>query len=206
MALNACRTNGPVSLFTKYPSLHASRLVLVAKSNCIQYRSTMANPPTQFGQQQWAFITKTRAAIKNDPRGFFAENNWRNITPTGGKNDSNLFCRNKKTTVDAFYVRPICCWVPHLLISNHMYHHVPRCKLKDDIDLVKSRWINFPKVLIGVSTHRYLDTMLYYCAKCDGTYFPDITRSLCNWMPTLLLVTLITTLGMAMPSMSRCFP
>ena len=109
----------------------------------------MANPPTQFGQQQWAFITKTRAAIKNDPRGFFAENNWRNITPTGCKNDSNLFCRNKKTTVDAFYVRPICCWVPHLLlISNHV-PSCPRCKLKDDIDLVKSRWINFRKSCLG---------------------------------------------------------
>jgi hypothetical protein len=129
----------------------------------------MANSPTQFGPKQWAFITKTRANIKNDPRAFFAENNWRNIMPMGGKNDSNLFCVNNKITVEEFYPRGIACWVPHLLISNHV-PTCPRCKLKDHIDLVKSRWINYPKILYGVTSHRYLDTMLYYCVKCDGTF------------------------------------
>jgi hypothetical protein len=129
----------------------------------------MADPPTQFGPEQWSFIVKTRAAVKADPKAFFSQNNWRQITPNGGRNDSTLLAANTKTTVGSFYVRPICCWVPHLLIANHI-PTCPHCKMKDHIDLVKSRWTNAPKLLYGISSHKYLDTMLYFCTLCDRTF------------------------------------
>lgn len=122
----------------------------------------------QFGAEQWAFITKIRGAVKNDPKAFFADHNWRNITPFGGTNDSTLFSLKTQTTVDAFLVRPIACWVPHMLIANHV-PSCPRCKGKDHIDLVKARWINKPKILYGLTSHKYLDTMF------------AITNSHSNW-------------------------
>jgi Transposase len=123
----------------------------------------------QFGDEQWTFITEIRGAVMNDPKSFFSTRNWRCITPSGGKNDSTLFNLTNQTTVDAFYVRPIACWVPHLLIANHV-PTCPRCKSKDFVDLVKARWINSPKIMYGITSHLYLDTMLYPCTKCSGTF------------------------------------
>jgi hypothetical protein len=129
----------------------------------------MTEEHRSIGIAQWTFIKKIRAAVKNDPKAFFSHHNWRHVTPGGGKNDSTLFAGNKKTTVDAFYVRPVALWVPHLLIANHV-PTCPRCKEKDNVDLIKARWINSPKVLHGVTSHKYLDTMLYPCTKCGGTF------------------------------------
>jgi hypothetical protein len=139
---------------------------------------TMTDVPKQFGQAQWAFIKKTREAVNNDPKLFLAEHNWRNITPPGGKNDSMLYLNcNKKTTVDAFYVRPIACWVPHLLIANHV-PSCPRCKTRDHVDTIKARWMNSPKILFGTTSHKYLDSMLYPCTKCKTTFSGYHKRSL----------------------------
>jgi hypothetical protein len=138
----------------------------------------MADEPSQFGSEQWAFIKKTRAAVKNDAKAFFAANNWRNVTPDGGRNDSTLFIAgSKKSTVDDFYVRPLVLWVPHLLISHHI-PTCPYCKQKEHIDLVKSRWLNSPKVLYGLTSHKYLDSMLYYCTKCKRSFVGYNKRSL----------------------------
>jgi hypothetical protein len=35
---------------------------------------------------------------------------------------------------------------------------------------VKSRWINCPKILFGIGSFRYFDTMLYYCVKCKSHF------------------------------------
>jgi hypothetical protein len=97
------------------------------------------------------------------------KHNWRNITPDGGVNDSKLLDGSKKTTVEAFYIRSVACWVPNLLIANHV-PTCPYCKLKDHVDVVKARWINCPKILYGISSHKYLDTLLYPCIKCKKTF------------------------------------
>jgi hypothetical protein len=65
--------------------------------------------PSQLGEAQWAFIKAIRSSIKNDPKLFFKENNWRMIEPSGGRFDSGLLNRGSSatTTVDDFYVKPI---------------------------------------------------------------------------------------------------
>jgi hypothetical protein len=157
----------------------------------------MAEEPTQFGSEQWEFIKKTRAAVKNDAKAFFAVNNWRNVTPDGGRNDSTLFINgSKKCTVDVFYVRPLVLWVPHLLISNHI-PTCPYCKQKEHIDLVKSRWLNSPKVLYGLTSHKYLDSMLYFCTKCKRSFAGYNKRSL-QLDANIVLVTSTTSLAMGM--------
>jgi hypothetical protein len=125
--------------------------------------------PLSLCAAQWAFIKKTRAAVNNDPNSFFGRHNWRHITPPGGKNDGYLFNDKRKTSVDDFYVRPITCWVPHLLISNHV-PTCPSCKEKDQVDIIKSRWINCPKVVFGITSNKYLDTLLYPCGRCKRTF------------------------------------
>jgi hypothetical protein len=100
----------------------------------------MVDQPPSLGSAQWSFIKKTRVLVKNDPKVFFANHNWHNINPTGGKNDGSLFNGERRTTIDDFYVRPIICWVPHLLIRNHV-PSCPRCKDKDNVDVIKARWI-----------------------------------------------------------------
>jgi hypothetical protein len=68
----------------------------------------MADQTASLGTAQWAFIKKIRAAVKNDPKAFFAHHNWRHNCPSGGKHDGAPFNdNNKKTTVDAFYVRAL---------------------------------------------------------------------------------------------------
>ena len=121
----------------------------------------------QYGTAQKAFIDKVRGKITRDPRGYFKQQNWRNIEPSGGKYDSDVLnAKSKKTTtVEAFYVRPLACWVPHLLIENHV-PKCPHCKKSDQVDLTKTRWINSPKILFGIGTHKYIDTMLYPCQRC----------------------------------------
>jgi hypothetical protein len=131
-------------------------------------QSTMASKakPENLSAAQWDFIQKTRAAIDNDARGFFRTHNWRNIAPTGGTHESNLLnTGTRKTSVESFYVKGMACWIPHQLINNHI-PSCPTCESNKDVDVVKGRWINCPKVLFGIGTHRYFDTMLYLCVKC----------------------------------------
>ena len=56
-------------------------------------------------------------------------------------------------------------WVPHLIIHNHV-PACPNCKKNKYVDVTKARWINSPKILYGVDSHRYLDTQLYPCHGC----------------------------------------
>ena len=121
-----------------------------------------------FGQAQLAHIKKVRVAVDNDHRAFFSENDWRNVVPKRGRYDSSLLYKNNRATsrVDHFYVRPIAVWVPHLLKPNHV-PCCPHCKRNNHVDVVKSRWINYPKVLYGIQGHKYLDTKLYPCKKCN---------------------------------------
>jgi hypothetical protein len=110
--------------------------------------------PKQLGEAQWRFVKKVRGAIKKDHVGFFNQHDWRNILPTSGSYDSHLLNTNNKNTtaVDAFYVKPMACWVPHLLVQNHV-PTCPRCKSKEFVDAIRARFINSPIVLYGMSTN-----------------------------------------------------
>jgi hypothetical protein len=128
--------------------------------------ATRKGKPPHIGQAQWDFILKTRAAIDNDASGFFRSNNWRSILPNGGTHQSNLLnTGTQKSSVESFYVKGIAAWVPHRLINNHI-PSCPNCESNRNVDVVKSRWLTCPKVLFGLGSHRYLDTVLYPCVKC----------------------------------------
>lgn len=71
--------------------------------------------------------------------------------------------------MDAFYVKSIAAWVPHKLIANHV-PKCPKCSSSKSVDLTKCRWINQPKLLYGVSRHRYLDTVMYPCRSCSSFF------------------------------------
>lgn len=133
--------------------------------------NTPRTKPKHMGEAQWRFVLKIRSAIANDPRLFFKSHNWRCISPTtGGRHDSSILDQNaKKTTVEHFYVKSMATWVPHLLVPNHT-PCCPHCKTSRHVDIVKSRWVNCPKVLYGMSRYRYLDTVLYPCTKCGRQF------------------------------------
>ena len=123
---------------------------------------------TQYGTAQDEFILKVRGSIDTDARLFFLENNWKDVRPTFGRFDSALLnTANKRTrNVDAFYVKSLAVWIPHVLIPNHV-PTCPHCKRKDYVHVANARWINHPKILYGKDRHRYLDTLLYPCKACN---------------------------------------
>ncbi|CAB9521923.1 hypothetical protein (Partial), partial [Seminavis robusta] len=64
--------------------------------------------------------------------------------------DQTEFIKDVRTKTDADGVMPTC----------------PHCKCNKYIDIGRSRWIESPKILFGIDSHRYLDTKLYYCRNC----------------------------------------
>lgn len=106
-----------------------------------------------------------------DSKTFFQENDWKKIDPSGGIHDSGLLNENNKRTsnVEAFYVKGVACWVPHLLIEKHK-PCCPNCSTNRYVDLKKCRWVNQPKLLCELERHRYLDTVLYHCTSCTKKF------------------------------------
>ena len=123
----------------------------------------------RYGQAQARFIQRTRDAIDRNSK-FFDTVDWRSILPSGGTRSS----LTKAVTTESFYCKPIAAWVPELLFENHV-PSCPRCKSPRSVNVAGARWINHPKVLFGVSSHRYLDTKLYPCRGC-GKRFTGYNR------------------------------
>ena len=76
---------------------------------------------------------------------------------------------SKNVTAESFYIKPIAAWVPDKLFPSHV-PVCPRCETSRFVDVGKARWINNPKVLFGMDTHRYLDTKLYPCGCCNKRF------------------------------------
>lgn len=74
-----------------------------------------------------------------------------------------------KLHTDSFYVRPLASWVPHLLFPSFL-PKCPKCCSNKDINLGESRWVDFPIILCGIGTHRYLDTFYNHCDNCKGKF------------------------------------
>lgn len=114
---------------------------------------------------QREFVERIRAAVLANDR-FFDSHNWQNIEPTGGRNSS----LTKGTHADRFYVKPIACWIPHLLIPNHV-PCCPRCGKRDLVEVNRGvRFVNSPKILYGLGSHKYLDTLCYPCNRCKRRF------------------------------------
>lgn len=132
-------------------------------------------PPVRklpFAQSQWDFIQTTRDQVDTQ-ESFFDSHDWQNIAPKGGRHSS----LRKPVCVDSFYVKPVASWIPHRLIPNHI-PKCPHCESAEHVDIGKARWINSPKILCGMSQHKYLDTKLYPCSHCNKRFAGYDRRSI----------------------------
>jgi hypothetical protein len=117
-------------------------------------------PP--FSEAQAAFIKKTRDSIDSDAS-FFDKHDWANIAPPRNSSPKN------PVQADDFYVKNVAAWVPEKLFANHV-PKCPNCCNNFNVNVAGARWVNNPKILFGISSHRYLDTKLYPCHGC-GNFF-----------------------------------
>lgn len=135
--------------------------------------AAQARTPTKrkpFGTAQAMFIKETRASLDGNAKAFLKGKDWRNITPCGGRHLVGTLS-SSPLSADSFYVKPIAAFVPHVLLPNHT-PSCPHCECSKDVETFggKVKWIKQPKILYGVSSHRYLDTKLYYCSGCNRRF------------------------------------
>ena len=79
---------------------------------------------------------------------------------------------------DSFYVKRLAVWVPHLLIKDHV-PKCPDCQQGSHVNVNQTRWVTSPKVLFGLSSHRYIDTVLYKCRACRREFAGYNEESMC---------------------------
>jgi len=75
----------------------------------------------------------------------------------------------KRLSVNSFYVKDTSVWLPHMVVPNC----VPTCYCccaKAGVDVGRFRWVKHPKVLHGVKTHRYLDSVCHWCTPCNQEF------------------------------------
>lgn len=117
----------------------------------------------RYGAAQAEFIRNTRKSIKEDPS-ILMGMDWRRIPYSS--NHLSLASK-KKISVNDFYVKDYAVWLPHAIIP----HYIPtcyRCGRKEGVDPTRFRWVPHPKILHGVRSHRYLDSVYYSCTPCGG--------------------------------------
>lgn len=132
-------------------------------------RGTKTKPP--YGPAQAAFIKATREGVLAQGVAFFKGKDWTRLSP---KKVGTNACLNSNTgsllTDDTFYIKDIACWVPHLLIPDFI-PMCPKCEKNNGVDTCNAKFVNRPKVLYGVDTHRYLDTVSYQCLLCESSFY-----------------------------------
>ena len=96
----------------------------------------------------------------------FKKKDWKRIGPSI---NTSLALTDLKTCADSFYIKDVAVWVPHLLLPNHI-PCCPHCGRSDCVDLSKAEFVARPKILHGIRSHRYLDTMMYKCVKCSKSF------------------------------------
>lgn len=136
-----------------------------SRSHFCSTMSTSTTTKAQYPPAQKEFINSTRRAIDADPE-FFSKHCWSAINPKGGTRSSLA----KPVRHDSFYVKSIAAWVPCKIFGNGFKPSCPCCETCKFVDLGKSKWPGSPKLLFGVSTHRYLDTKMYYCRSCTKSF------------------------------------
>ena len=119
-----------------------------------------------YGHHQKFFVQDVRNSVDAVGSAYFESHDWRQINPKDGARSSLI----KPIDAGSFNVKSVACWVPHLLIGGGFKPTCPHCEQSSYIDLNKCRWIENPKILHGVSTHRYLDTKYYHCSSCGKDF------------------------------------
>jgi len=132
-------------------------------------RKIIPKKPTKArcGPAQVSFIRDARRGIDEQGSLFFAAREWSNIC-FGFSRHSSLV-QPKKMSPEHFYCKPIAAWVPHLIIPSFV-PTCPKCHSKESVDVSKTRWVENPKLLYGIFTHKYLDTVYYHCVKCQKDF------------------------------------
>ncbi|CAB9531613.1 hypothetical protein SEMRO_3737_G350730.1 [Seminavis robusta] len=126
----------------------------------------------KYGQAQADWIKKVHFEVEAKGASFFKAGigrDWSQIAPHGGRNT----CLNQRDPIvlaSTMYVRPVACWIPHLLIPSHL-PSCPHCEKNNGISLnPKLDWVATPKILYGLYDHRYLDTIYYKCEPCKRKF------------------------------------
>jgi len=129
--------------------------------------ATKAGPKSRYGAAQDAFNRHVRNLVETDPK-FFEKNHWHSVSYRDSRHKAPLIS-NGKMSVDAFYVKDVAVWVPHLIIKGYI-PSCGKCRSKESVNLGSCRWVENPKLLYGVNSHRYFDTMYYRCMKCGSDF------------------------------------
>lgn len=84
----------------------------------------------------------------------------------------------KKMSVDAFCVKDLAVWLPHVTVSGHVPACAKRLK-KTGVDPSRCRWIEKPKTLCGSHSHRCLDAVRCCCEHCNGDFAAYHPTAIC---------------------------
>jgi len=118
------------------------------------------------GTAQEAFIVNTRKAIDGDPF-FFHKHEWSRIKHGGSRH--SCLAQPKKISVDCFCVKDCAAWIPHLIIPDCM-PSCPRCLSKVAVDVTNAEWVENPKMMCGVCSHRHIDAKCCTCHECKKPF------------------------------------
>ena len=139
-------------------------IVLIVTEKMLRNNNGKRRP--QYGVAQTAFIRRIWEEVSLDTN-YFVGKDWRNIAPKGGR--YSLPKSNKQQHTYSYYVKPLAVFIPHLLIKDHV-PKCPDCEKSAHVNVNSTRWVTSPKVLFGMSSHRYLDTILYKCRSCNREF------------------------------------
>lgn len=122
-----------------------------------------------FGQPQLDFIKATRLEVDKKKEDYFKGRDWRNIIPTGGRYQGAT--TNKRLDTESFYVKPLAVFLPHLLLKNHV-PSCPKCESSLSVHTQgpQVKWVKVPKIMFGITSHKYLDTKRYWCQHCRCSF------------------------------------
>jgi len=153
-------------------------------------------PKPRHGPAQAEFIDVTRKAIKRGPRLFFVDKDWGHVKHATATPRCMLLTGKKSIRPEHFYVKDIAAWVPHLLTPNYV-PTCPRCGQKSGVNVDRFRFVENPKILCGIHTHRCLDTVHCTCGDCKGDF--------AGWRPDCLQLDAKEIAGILNFRMSRGF-
>ena len=112
---------------------------------------------------QAAFVKSVRSDMDANAKKFLLDKDWRKLLPKSARQGT---ASNKQIDVTSFYVKPIAL---HALCLMPV---CPHCESSNKVETSGShvRWINTPKTLFGLHSHRCLDTKLCWCSSCRSRF------------------------------------
>jgi len=123
-------------------------------------------PPTPWhGQPQAEFIKSVRLAIQEERGDCFAKRDWQRLTWSTPASLVNA----KTMSPHLFYVKDLAVWIPHMLIPGCV-PSCAKCLSKEGVDPNQCQFVEFPKMMCGLTCHRYLDSVHCHCTICQGDF------------------------------------